>query len=53
MQYKRGLTESKRAPALMHDSSSGVGVAMTAPHLPKDDANTGPLVSFGRSDIHG
>jgi ferredoxin len=25
------------------------GAATRAPHLPKDDANTGPLVSFGRS----
>jgi len=28
-----------------------VGSAMRAPHLPKDDANTGPLVSFARSGI--
>lgn len=28
-----------------------VGVATRAPHLPKDDANTGPLVSFARSGI--
>src|SRR5205809_2537910 len=28
-----------------------VGAAMRAPHLPKDDANTGPLVSFARSGI--
>jgi ferredoxin-NADP reductase/MOSC domain-containing protein YiiM len=27
------------------------GAAMRAPHLPKDDANTGPLVSFARSGI--
>ncbi|HXQ73915.1 MAG TPA: MOSC domain-containing protein, partial [Pyrinomonadaceae bacterium] len=26
-----------------------VGAVMRAPHLPKDDANTGPLVSFARS----
>jgi transposase len=26
-------------------------VATRAPHLPKDDANTGPLVSFARSGI--
>jgi MOSC domain-containing protein YiiM/ferredoxin-NADP reductase len=26
-----------------------VGAAMRAPHLPKDDANTGPLVSFART----
>jgi ferredoxin-NADP reductase/MOSC domain-containing protein YiiM len=28
-----------------------VGAAPRAPHLPKDDANTGPLVSFARSGI--
>jgi ferredoxin-NADP reductase/MOSC domain-containing protein YiiM len=28
-----------------------VGAAMRAPHLPKDDAETGPLVSFARSGI--
>lgn len=28
-----------------------VGTLMRAPHLPKDDANTGPLVSFARSGI--
>jgi len=28
-----------------------VGVATRAPHLPSDDANTGPLVSFARSGI--
>jgi ferredoxin len=28
-----------------------VGVAAPAPHLPKDDANTGPRVSFARSGI--
>jgi hypothetical protein len=28
-----------------------VGAVMRAPHLPKDDANTGPLVSFARSGI--
>ena len=28
-----------------------VGAAMRTPHLPKDDANTGPLVSFARSGI--
>jgi ferredoxin-NADP reductase/ferredoxin len=28
-----------------------VGAAMRAPHLPGDDANTGPLVSFARSGI--
>jgi ferredoxin-NADP reductase len=28
-----------------------VGAATQAPHLPKDDANTGPLVSFARSGI--
>jgi ferredoxin-NADP reductase/MOSC domain-containing protein YiiM len=28
-----------------------VGAASRAPHLPKDDANTGPLVSFARSGI--
>jgi MOSC domain-containing protein YiiM/ferredoxin-NADP reductase/ferredoxin len=27
------------------------GAAVRAPHLPKDDANTGPLVSFARSGI--
>src|SRR5262245_26572753 len=28
-----------------------VGAATRAPHIPKDDANTGPLVSFARSGI--
>ncbi|WP_028169183.1 MOSC and FAD-binding oxidoreductase domain-containing protein [Bradyrhizobium elkanii] len=28
-----------------------VGAAMRAPHLPADDANTGPLVSFARSGV--
>ena len=28
-----------------------VGVAPRVPHLPKDDADTGPLVSFARSGI--
>jgi ferredoxin len=28
-----------------------VGAAMRAPHLPDDDAETGPLVSFARSGI--
>ena len=28
-----------------------VGAATRIPHLPKDDANTGPLVSFARSGI--
>ncbi len=28
-----------------------IGAATSAPHLPKDDANTGPLVSFARSGI--
>jgi ferredoxin-NADP reductase/MOSC domain-containing protein YiiM len=28
-----------------------VGAATRAPHLPKDDANTGPLVTFARSGI--
>jgi len=28
-----------------------VGASKRAPHLPKDDANTGPLVSFARSGI--
>src|SRR5204863_6769559 len=28
-----------------------VSAATRAPHLPKDDANTGPLVSFARSRI--
>jgi ferredoxin-NADP reductase len=28
-----------------------VGAATRAPHLPKDDANTGPLVSFARSGV--
>jgi hypothetical protein len=28
-----------------------VGTETQAPHLPKDDANTGPLVSFARSGI--
>jgi len=32
-------------------ASGVVGAATRAPHLPKDDANTGPLVSFARSGI--
>jgi ferredoxin len=28
-----------------------VGAATRAPHLPRDNANTGPLVSFARSGI--
>jgi ferredoxin len=28
-----------------------VGAAKRAPHVPKDDVNTGPLVSFARSGI--
>jgi hypothetical protein len=28
-----------------------IGAATRAPHLPKDDADTGPLVSFVRSGI--
>jgi ferredoxin len=28
-----------------------VGAMVRAPHLPKEDANTGPLVSFARSGI--
>jgi ferredoxin len=28
-----------------------VGAAVRVPHLPEDDANTGPLVSFARSGI--
>jgi len=28
-----------------------VGAARRAPHLPKDDANTGPLITFARSGI--
>jgi ferredoxin len=28
-----------------------VAAAMRAPHVPKDDTNTGPLVSFARSGI--
>src|ERR1700758_2887095 len=28
-----------------------VGAVASAPHLPKDDAKTGPLVSFARSGI--
>jgi ferredoxin len=28
-----------------------IGAATRAPHPPKDDANTGPLVSFARSGI--
>ena len=28
-----------------------VGATIRAPHLPKDDAETGPLVSFARSGI--
>ena len=32
-------------------TSGVVGAATRAPHVPKDDANTGPLVSFARSGI--
>ena len=48
--------ESKRIHVEIFNGSESmtpgvIGAAVRAPHLPKDDANTGPLVSFARSGI--
>ena len=57
---KQTLTEMGVAPERIHveifngseSMSPGVaGAAKRAPHLPKDDADTGPRVSFARSGI--
>jgi ferredoxin-NADP reductase/MOSC domain-containing protein YiiM len=57
---KEALATSGVAPERIHaeifngseSMTPGViGAATRAPHLPKDDANTGPLVSFARSGI--
>jgi ferredoxin len=57
---KEELTTLGVAPERIHfESFNGsesmipgvVGAATRTPHLPKDDANTGPLVSFARSGI--
>jgi ferredoxin-NADP reductase len=57
---KEALADLGMAPARIHvelfngseSRTPGiVGAATRTPHLPKDDANTGPLVSFARSGI--
>jgi MOSC domain-containing protein YiiM/ferredoxin-NADP reductase len=57
---KQALAASGLAPERIHveifngseSMTPGVvGAATRAPHVPKDDANTGPLVSFARSGI--
>lgn len=57
---KEALAASGMAPERIHveifngseSMTPGVvGTATRAPHVPKDDANTGPLVSFARSGI--
>ena len=57
---KETLADSGRGAARIHveifngseSMTPGiVGAATRAPHLPEDDANTGPLVSFARSGI--
>jgi ferredoxin-NADP reductase/MOSC domain-containing protein YiiM len=57
---KEALESSSVAPERIHvelfngseSMTPGVvGAATRAPHVPKDDANTGPLVSFARSGI--
>jgi ferredoxin-NADP reductase/MOSC domain-containing protein YiiM len=57
---KQALAASGVAPERIHveifngseSMTPGVvGAATRAPHVPKDDANTGPLVSFARSGI--
>jgi hypothetical protein len=57
---KEALTPLGVAPTQIHvETFNGsqsmtpglVAAATRAPHRPKDDANTGPLVSFGRSGI--
>jgi MOSC domain-containing protein YiiM/ferredoxin-NADP reductase len=57
---KQALAASGVAPARIHAelfngsesmTPGVVGAAARAPHLPKDDADTGPLVSFARSGI--
>jgi MOSC domain-containing protein YiiM/ferredoxin-NADP reductase len=59
-EMKEALTTMGVAPERIHvelfNGSEGmtpgvVGAATRAPHLPKDDADTGPLVSFARSQI--
>jgi ferredoxin-NADP reductase/MOSC domain-containing protein YiiM/ferredoxin len=57
---KETLTAFGMAPARIHTevfnggeplTPGVVGASARAPHLPDDDANTGPLVSFARSGI--
>src|SRR5262249_33420182 len=57
---KEELAALKVAPERIHvETFNGgesrnpgiVGTAKRAPHVPNDDANTGPLVSFARSGI--
>jgi len=59
-EMKEALATMGVAPEQIHvelfNGSEGmtpgvVGAATRAPHLPKDDADTGPLVSFARSQI--
>jgi ferredoxin-NADP reductase/MOSC domain-containing protein YiiM len=59
-EMKEALAEFGVAPERIHveifngseSMTPGVvGAATRTPHLPKDDANTGPLVSFARSGI--
>jgi ferredoxin-NADP reductase len=59
-EMKEALTTLGVAPERIHeeifDGSESmtpgvVGAVTRAPHLPQDDANTGPLVSFARSGI--
>jgi len=59
-EMKEALADAGVKPAQIHleifngseSMTPGVvGAAMRAPHLPADDANTGPLVSFARSGI--
>jgi ferredoxin-NADP reductase/MOSC domain-containing protein YiiM/ferredoxin len=56
---KNALSALEVAPQRIHfeifkgsePMNPGVGAPTRAPHLPEDDANTGPLVSFVRSGI--
>jgi ferredoxin-NADP reductase/MOSC domain-containing protein YiiM/ferredoxin len=57
---KEALAAAGLAPERIHEeifnggesmTPGVVGAATRAPHLPKDDADTGPLVSFARSGI--
>ena len=59
-EMKAALVSLGVAPARIHEEIFNgsesmtpgiVGAATRAPHLPKGDANTGPLVSFARSGI--